>query len=65
MNGEEGREWRLSGFLYADDLVLCDELGKDLRGMVEHFVEVSKRRGLKNNLAKRKVRRRNWSVWFA
>ena len=44
---EVGREWRLSGFLYADDLVLCDELEEDLRAMVERFVEVFKRRGLK------------------
>ena len=28
---EEGREWRLSGFLYADDLVLCGESREDLR----------------------------------
>ena len=25
-DGEEGREWRLPGFLYADDLVLGGEL---------------------------------------
>ena len=24
-DGEEGREWRLPGLLYADDLVLCGE----------------------------------------
>ena len=23
---EDGKEWRLSGLLYADDLVLCGEL---------------------------------------
>ena len=26
---EEGREWRLPGFLYADDSVLCGESEKD------------------------------------
>ena len=25
---EEGRQWRLPGFLYADDLVLCGEFGR-------------------------------------
>ena len=34
---EEGREWRLPGLLYADDLVLCGELEEDLRVMVGHF----------------------------
>ena len=28
---EEGREWRLPGLFYADDLVLRDELEEDLR----------------------------------
>ena len=27
---EEGREWRLQGLLYVDDLVLCGELEEDL-----------------------------------
>ena len=31
---EEGREWRLPGFLYADDLVLRGDLEKDLREMI-------------------------------
>ena len=31
---EEGREWRLPGFLYVDDLNLCGESGEDLRAMV-------------------------------
>ena len=35
---EEGREWRLPGLFYADDLVLRDELEEDLR-----FLEVCKR----------------------
>ena len=26
---EDGRKWRMPGFLYADDLVLCDELEED------------------------------------
>ena len=37
---EEGREWRLPGFLYADNLVLCSELEEDLKVMEGHFVEV-------------------------
>ena len=41
---EDGREWRLLGLLYADDLVLCGESQEDLR-----FVEVCRRRGLKVN----------------
>ena len=28
---EDGREWKLSGLLYADDLVLCSESEEDLR----------------------------------
>ena len=32
---EDGREWRLPGLLYADDLVLCGESEEDLRAMVE------------------------------
>ena len=27
-DGEEGREWRLPGLLYIDDLVLCGESEK-------------------------------------
>ena len=45
---EEGREWRLTFVLYADDLVLCGESEEELRGMVGRFVEVC-RRGLKVN----------------
>ena len=37
---EEGRELRLSGLLYADDLVLCGESQEDLRVMVGLFAEV-------------------------
>ena len=52
---EDGREWRLPGLLYADDLVLCDELKEDLRVMVVQFAEVCRRRGLKVNASKSKV----------
>ena len=31
---EDGREWRLLGLLYADDLVLCSKSKEDLRVMV-------------------------------
>ena len=44
---EDGRKLRLSGLLYADDLVLCGESDDDLRAMVGHFDEVCRRRGLK------------------
>ena len=37
------------------DLVLCDDLEEDLRLMVEWFVEVCRRRGLKINEDKSKV----------
>ena len=43
---EDGREWRLPGLLYADDLVLCGESEEDLRAMVGQFGEVC-RKGLK------------------
>ena len=48
-DGEEGREWRLPGLSYADDLVLCGESEEDLRSMVGRFVDVCRRRGLKVN----------------
>ena len=41
--------------MYADDLVLCDELEEDLKAMVRHFVEVCRRSGLKVNAGKSKV----------
>ena len=47
------REWRLTGLLNEDGLVLCGELEEDLRVMVRHFVEVF-RRGLKVNEDKSK-----------
>ena len=52
---ENGRERRLPGLFYADDLVLCGELEEDLRLMVGQFAEVCRRRGLKVNAGKSKV----------
>ena len=34
MDGEEGRERRLPGLLYADDLALCSEAEDDLHAML-------------------------------
>ena len=47
-DGKEGRDWRLPGLLYADDLVVCGE-SEDLRAMEERFVEVCRRRELNVN----------------
>ena len=52
---EKGREWRLPGLLFAEDLVLCGKLEEDLRAMVGRFVEMCRRRGLKVNVGKGKV----------
>ena len=52
---EDGREWRLHGLLYADDLVLCGESGENLWVMVGQFAEVCRRRELKVNAAKNRV----------
>ena len=52
---EEGREWRLTSLLYADDLILCGESEEDLRAMMGHFVEVCRRRGLKVNASKTRL----------
>ena len=52
---EDGREWKLPGILYADDLVLWGESEKDLRAMVRQFAKVYRRRGLKFNADKSKV----------
>ena len=52
---EEGREWRLPRLFYTEDFVLCGELEKDLRAMVEGFVKVCSRRVLKVNAVKSKV----------
>ena len=44
-DGKEGREWKLPGLLYVDDLVLYGELEEDLRAMVGcFFLCVYKRR---------------------
>ena len=40
---KEGREWRLPGHMYADDLVLCGKSMEDLRAMVLQFDEVCRR----------------------
>ena len=37
---EEGREWRLPGLLYADDLILRGELKEVIKVMVVRFVEM-------------------------
>ena len=42
----------MRGLWYGDDLVLCGEKEGDLRTMVERFVEVYKKRGLKVNTGK-------------
>ena len=52
---EEGREWRVPGLFYADDLVLCGEWEEDLKAMVVRFVQLCRRRGLKVNVNKSKV----------
>ena len=39
-DGEEGREWRLTGLLYAESLVVWVESEEDLAAMVGHFVGV-------------------------
>ena len=52
---EEGRERRLPGLLFADDLVLRGESNEDLRAMVERFVGVCIRKGLKVNTGMSKV----------
>ena len=46
---------RLTGLLYADDLVLFGESEKDLRAMMGRFAEVCGRRSLKINAGKSKV----------
>ena len=52
---EEGREWRLPGFLYEDDLILCGESEEDLRTIVGRFIELCRRSGLIVNSGKSKV----------
>ena len=36
---QDGREWRLSDLLYADDLALYSESEEDLMVMVGQFIE--------------------------
>ena len=45
----------LQSLFYADNLVLCGKLEEDLKVMVNCFVEVCMRRGLKVNEDKNKV----------
>ena len=52
---KDGREWRLPGLLYKDDLVLCGESEEDLRAMVGRFAEVCRKIGLKINAVKIKL----------
>ena len=52
---EDGREWRMPGLLYAEDLVQCGESEEDLRVMVGRFAEVCRRKGLKVNEGESKV----------
>ena len=51
----EGREWRLPGYSYVNDLVLCGYSEEDLRVMLEWFLKIYRRRGLKVNADKSKV----------
>ena len=44
---EEGREWKLLGFLFVDDLYLCGETEKDLKVIVGCSVDVCSRMCLK------------------
>ena len=45
---QEGRDWRLPGLLYTDDLVVCGESEEDLPVVMKIF-EVFQRRDLKVN----------------
>ena len=45
---ENGREWRVAYLSYAEDLALCGESEESLRGLVERFGRVYKRRGLES-----------------
>ena len=52
---EDRRKWRMPGFLYVDDLVLCVDSKENLRAKLGLFSEVCRRRGLKVNADKSKV----------
>ena len=54
-DGEEGREWRLSGLSYANGFSLCGESEEGIMAMVGRLVEVFRRRCLKVNADKSKV----------
>ena len=41
---EDGREGRLAGLLYAEDLVQCGESEEELRVMVGRFADACRRR---------------------
>ena len=45
---EEGREWRIPGLLYTNNLGFCSRSEEDLKVMMGRFVEVC-RSGLKIN----------------
>ena len=47
---EDCREWRLHGFLYVDDLILCAKSEEELRVMVGRFANVCRRRGLQERV---------------
>ena len=52
---EGEKEWRLPGFVYANELVLFGESEEDMKGTVGWMVEVCRRRGLKINEGKSKM----------
>ena len=52
----EGKEWKLPGLLYANDLVLCGESEKEWRAMVGQIAESCRSRGLKQNTGKGKTK---------
>ena len=45
----------LKNRLHADDLVLYSESEEDMKVMMQHFIEMRRRRGLKLNADKSKV----------
>ena len=45
---KERREWRPPGLLYTNNLEFCGKLKDNLKVMTGHFVEICKRRGLKD-----------------
>ena len=50
-----GREWRISDLLYADDLFVCGESEENMGVMLGRFTELCRRRGLKVNAGKIKM----------